>query len=125
MEFWPVLRMTFPADLESISDGWQPGKRLFRSWILLFGFLPVEYDDLTLVELEEGHRLLERSKMFTQKYWQHERELSETGAGVRIVDRVVFESRFSSLEAILLMIFRQVFRYRHFRLRQLYGHLAA
>ena len=120
-EFWPVLRMTFPASVADISEGWQPGSRLFRSWILLFGVLPVEYDDLALAEVDEGRRFLERSEMWTQKLWQHEREILEAASGTRIVDRVSFVSRVAPLESIHLLIFRLIFRYRHFRLRRLYG----
>jgi ligand-binding SRPBCC domain-containing protein len=117
--------MTFPASLSSLSDDWQPGRRLFRSWILLFGLLPVDYDDLTLVEVEEGRRFLERSEMMTQKLWQHEREFVEITNGVRIIDRVSFCSRVSALEPIQLAVFRSIFKYRHFRLRRLFGHDAA
>jgi len=113
--------MTFPASVADISEGWQPGSRLFRSWILLFGVLPVEYDDLALAEVDEGRRFLERSEMWTQKLWQHEREILEAASGTRIVDRVSFVSRVAPLESIHLLIFRLIFRYRHFRLRRLYG----
>ncbi len=124
-ELWPILRMTFPTSLSSLADDWQPGRPLCRSWILLFGVLPVEYDDVTFVEIDEGRRFLERSEMLTQKLWQHEREIVEIPTGVRIVDRVSFRSRVAFFEPIQLAIFRAIFRYRHDRLRRLFGHAAA
>jgi hypothetical protein len=49
-ELAPLVRMTFPRriarlDLESVDLG----RRLGRCWMLLFGVLPVDWDDLTLV----------------------------------------------------------------------------
>jgi len=123
-EFWPILRMAFPATVSSLSDEWSPGRPICRCWILLFGILPVEYDDLSFVEVEEGRRFLERSEMLTQKLWQHEREIVEKPPGVLIRDRISFSSRMPALERIQLTIFRLVFRYRHFRLLRLFGHNA-
>lgn len=119
-EFWPLLRMTFPRGADSLVSAWQPGRTLFRSWILLFGLLPVEYDDIAFVEVEEGRRFLERSEMLTQSLWQHERTIFADANGCRIADRVAFASRIPALEPLQGMIFRAVFRYRHFRLRRLY-----
>ena len=120
-EFRPFLRMTFPPEVGSLADTWRPNETLFRSWILLFGILPVEYDDLTFVEVDVGHRFLERSQMFTQRVWQHEREILPDGDGARIIDRLTVESRIPMLEPIQVPIFRLVFRYRHARIRKLYG----
>ncbi len=117
--------MTFPRSLTRLSDDWEPDRKLCRSWILLFCVLPVEYDDVTLAEVDEGRRFLERSEMLTQELWQHEREILESPTGVRIVDRVSFRSRVAIFEPIQLAIFRCVFKYRHMRLRRLYGHDAA
>ena len=124
-EFWPFLRMTFPPSVNDLSAEAQPNQKLFRSWILLFGVLPVEYDDLTFAEIEPGRRFLERSEMLTQKRWQHEREIDPEGEGSRIIDRIMIESRTPILEGLQLRIFRMVFRYRHFRLRSIYGRVDA
>ena len=66
-ELRPLLRMTFPPDTRDLTASFQPGERLFRSWLLLFGVLPVEFDDVVFVELEPGRRFLERSSLFTQR----------------------------------------------------------
>ena len=41
--------------------------------MLLGGFLPVDYDDLCLAEIEPPRRFLERSRMLSMSIWQHER----------------------------------------------------
>jgi len=121
-EFWPFMRMTFPPTMRDVTTDWQPGRRLFRSWLLLFGIIPVEYDDFGFKEVDTGRRFLEVSEMLSQQQWIHEREIIETPEGVRLCDRVSFVSRLASLERIYLSVFRLVFRYRHFRLKRLYGH---
>jgi len=61
-ELGPIFRMTHPADVDTLSpDDVVPGARLFRSWVLLFGFLPVDYDDLTLTIEREGVGAFARS----------------------------------------------------------------
>ena len=121
-EFWPFIRMTFPSTMEDVTTDWQPGRHLFRSWLLLFGIIPVEYDDFGFKEVDIGKRFLESSEMLSQHQWIHEREISETPAGARISDRVSFVSRLPYLESVYLGVFRLVFRYRHFRLKRLFGH---
>ena len=65
---------------------------LGRSWILLGGLLPVDYDDLKLAELEPGRRFLERSRTLTFSVWQHERIVEPEGEGrCRVTDRLGFE----------------------------------
>lgn len=116
-EFWPLLRMTFPRDLEDLTTGWQPGEVRFRSWLLLLGVFPVEYDDVVLVEVEPGRRFLERSSMGTQRLWEHERIIEPTSTGCRLTDRVRFVPRLSILGPLLRPVFRGVFRLRHRNLR--------
>jgi hypothetical protein len=116
--------MTFPESVGNLVSDCRPDQAPLRSWILLFGLVPVEYDDLTLVEVEDGRRFLERSEMLTQQIWQHEREILADADGSRIVDRVYIESRIPSLEKIQMAVFKVVFRYRHFRLKRIYGHKA-
>jgi hypothetical protein len=61
-ELAPLLRMTMPRGLRGATiDDVAVGEPLGRAWILLFGFLPVDYDDLALAEVEPGRRFLERS----------------------------------------------------------------
>ncbi len=55
-----------PAGLQGKTiDDVEVGEPLGRSWILLGGLIPVDFDDLRLVELEPGRRFLERSRTLT------------------------------------------------------------
>ena len=55
-ELRPWLRMTVPRRLRTLSlQDVELGERLCRSWVLLLGLVPFEYDDLVLVE--RGPRL--------------------------------------------------------------------
>lgn len=124
-EFWPLLRMTFPPNVSDLTAAWQPGQRLFRSWLLLGGVLPVEYDDLALVAVEPGRRFLERSSLLTQRVWEHERIISPMVGGCRLTDRLRFMPRLPCLGLVFALIFRAVFHLRHRNLRRKFGVAAA
>ena len=77
-EFLPLCRMTFPPGLDDLVAGWRPGELRFRSWILLLGLIPIEYDDVVFVEVEPGRRLLNdffwenyRKGVYVVGYWKH------------------------------------------------------
>src|SRR5688500_3735278 len=75
-EFSPVLRMRFPQRYRgSTIDDLPVGRPVGRAWLLLGGLLPVEYDDLCLVEVEPGSHFVERSTLGSARAWQHERRL--------------------------------------------------
>ncbi len=120
-EFWPLLRMTFPAGLEDLATSWRPGERVCRSWLLLAGLVPIDYDDLTFVEVEPGRRFLERSSLLSQSVWEHERVLEPLASGCRVTDRVRFVPRLAWLEAAYQPVLAWVFRWRHRNLRRLFG----
>jgi ligand-binding SRPBCC domain-containing protein len=124
-EFRPLLRMTFPAGRTDLVASWRPGERLFRSWLLLGGFLPVDYDDVSFAEVEPGRRFLERSRLLSQRVWEHERTLEPTPGGCRLTDRVRFAPRVRLLGPIYAAIFAAVFRWRHRNLRAAFGGSAA
>lgn len=126
-EFRPILRMTFPRDVHDLTAGWQPGRRRFRSWLLFLGVVPVEYDDLTFERVEPGRAFLERSRMLTQRVWEHERTIDAVPGGCVVRDRIRFEPRWRALallrRPVLRPVFRAVFRWRHRNLRKLFGEL--
>ncbi len=124
-EFRPFLRMTFPPGIADITADSNPGERCFRSWILFAGFLPVEYDDLVFEEIDPGRRFLERSSMFLQRLWEHERIIEPTPGGCRVSDRVRFEPRLPLLDPICTPIYRAVFTWRHRNLRIAFGEAQA
>ena len=127
-ELRPVLRMTLPANLRGMTIEDAPvGEVAGRSWILLFGLLPVEYDDLCLVELEPGRRFLERSSMLTLRVWEHERVVEgEVEGSCRVNDRLRFELRsglawIPGADRLVRAIVGALFAHRHRRLRRLPG----
>ena len=117
-ELRPLMRMTVPAGARDFGlEELEPG-RIGRSWLLLFGFLPFDYDDLTIVRIEPGRGFLERSSMLSMRLWEHERTLTPCDKGrCRITDRVAWEPR-PPLPAIWFRpLVRAVFDHRHRRLR--------
>lgn len=124
-EFRPFLRMTFPSDIGDLTVGWQPGKRLFRSWLLLAGIVPIDYDDVVFEEVEPGQRFLERSTLLSQRVWEHERRIEPTRGGSRVTDRVYFVPRWAWLAGLYRFVFSAVFRWRHHNLRRLFGEAPA
>lgn len=121
-ELRPLARMTLPRGVGSILDvDVELGRPLARSWVLLFGVLPIDRSDLTLVELEEGRRFLERSPMLSMHLWQHERTIDPLPGGCRLTDRLTFEPRIGGPLAKWLVT--ALFRHRHRVLRRELGAL--
>jgi ligand-binding SRPBCC domain-containing protein len=119
-ELAPILKMTAPKRITDIGDvKVQPGQRLFRSWVLLFGILPIDRSDLTLLRLEAGKGFLEQSPMLSMSLWRHERQLEASGDGTRLTDRLSFEPRFATF--VTRWFIRAVFNHRHRVLQQHFG----
>lgn len=118
-EMWPFFRMTTPKGIRSLSDMQiKPGVRMFRSYVLLFGVLPIDYSDMTLVELDYGWGFVEQSPMGSMKSWRHERRIapcpSEPSA-VLLVDQLTFRPRIA--QRLVEWFIRKVFTHRHKVLR--------
>lgn len=121
-ELWPLIRMTYPEGSDSlVPDPFVPGETLFRSRLLLFGAIPIDRSDLTLVELEPGRRFLERSPMATQQIWEHERLLEPVDGGTRITDRLGWQGRFPGASTVFKLAVPILFRWRHRQLKKLFG----
>ena len=122
-ELMPLMRMTAPRHIHALDpDSIVLGQKLFRSWVLLFGLIPFEYDDLTIIELEPGRRFLERSPMMSMKLWQHERIVEPDGqGGSTVTDNLTFEPRFTFMRPLARRIIAFQFRHRHSRLRARFG----
>jgi hypothetical protein len=118
-ELRPLMRMTVPAGAEDFGlDDPEPG-HIGRSRLLLFGFLPFDYDDISLVRIEPGHSFLERSSMLSMRLWEHERTLEPIDDGrCRITDRVAWEPRPPLSGALFRPLVRAIFNHRHRRLRR-------
>jgi hypothetical protein len=118
----PLMRMTMPRSMngKTITDV-RPGQKLGRSWILLFGMIPFDYDDIVIAELDE-HRFLETSTMLSMKLWRHERQVEVVDGAVELTDRVNFELRklpalIPGVERLVHLLIARVFKHRHMRLR--------
>jgi len=126
-ELSPWLRMTMPASVRGMGiDDVPLGERLGRSWILLFGVIPVDYDDLCLVERDPGRRFLERSKLLTMASWEHEREVRPLEKGCEVTDRLAFRLRrglgaVPGSTRIARGIIAWLFRHRHRRIVTWFG----
>jgi ligand-binding SRPBCC domain-containing protein len=126
-EFGPWMRMTIPAGLQGKAIGdVAVGQPLGRSWILLGGFLPLDFDDLMIAEIGPGMRFVERSKLGSARSWQHQREVVATDEeSCELTDTltVVPRAPISALRADRLVerIVGSVFDHRHRRLRQRWG----
>jgi len=121
-EMWPYFRMTAPPGMRSLQDvTFQPGKPLFRSRVFLFGFLPIDYSDLTLLELTPSEGFVEQSPMASMRLWRHERRIrtNPDGPGVILTDRLTFEPRWA--RGVVAWFLGKVFQHRHAVLRRHLG----
>jgi ligand-binding SRPBCC domain-containing protein len=115
-ELWPVVRMTMPRGA-SVRLG-----SLGRSWILLAGVLPIDWDDIHVAELREGRGFRERSRLGSARAWHHDRSLDALpGAGCRVVDEIGFDPRLRAVGGLQAFVLEAMFRWRHRRLRRRFG----
>jgi ligand-binding SRPBCC domain-containing protein len=122
-ELGPWLRMTVPRRARGLSlDALEPGRPAGRSWVLLGGVLPVDYDEVTIVERGPGLRFLERSPMGSMRFWQHERTVTPRGPGeCEVEDRLTFEPRLSIASRPARGLVARIFAHRHRRLASWFG----
>lgn len=121
-EMRPWIRMTLPDGIESLDPAnVRLGQPLGRSWLLLFGLIPFDYDDICIVRLEPNRGFLERSRMLSQRSWEHERTLEPAPGGCRITDRVAWEPRGPVPARRAAPVIAWFFRHRHRRLRRRFG----
>jgi ligand-binding SRPBCC domain-containing protein len=121
-EMRPIMRMSVPAGVDGLDpDRIELGRPIGRSWVFLFGLVPFDYDDLTLVGIDPGRGFLERSTMLSQRLWEHERTLEPAGSGCLISDRVRWEPRLGLPGGLLRPLIGFIFRHRHRRLRRRFG----
>ncbi|MFN8161828.1 MAG: hypothetical protein U0R52_12380 [Solirubrobacterales bacterium] len=121
-EMRPLLRMTFPIPGQRLDAAEvPPGRRLGRCWLLLFGVVPFEFDDLTLVRIEPGRGFLERSTMLSLRLWEHERTLEPVPEGCLLTDRLGWEVRLGLPAGPLRPLVGRFFAHRHRRLRRRFG----
>lgn len=126
-ELMPLIRMTHPAEAESLSQladeknaGEAPGG-LFSSWLLLGGVLPIDRHHLTLEQVYPSVGFDERSSSWLQREWVHRRRIKPLEQGCEVVDEVDATPRIGFLKPVVMWIVKRVFRHRHQRLRRRFG----
>jgi ligand-binding SRPBCC domain-containing protein len=120
-ELWPLAEMTYPAGMARLVPGVVPlGRPAFRSWILLFGLVPIDFDDITLVELHPGQGFSEVSRMFSVREWRHRRTLTPEEEGCVLKDEVAFVPRWGWTGPLLKGAYHLTFEHRHRCLRRLF-----
>ena len=113
-ELMPLARMTGEGEIGAGPHG--------RSWILLGGVLPIDYDDINLEAVEPGRGFRERSALGSCSAWRHDRTLVPLpSGGTRVVDEVAFAPRVPALGGLMAFAFELTFRWRHRRLRRMWG----
>ena len=121
-ELRPVMTMSLPRSAKGLTvDDLPVGEPIGRSWLRLFGILPFDYDQLTIVELEPGRRFREESTMLSMSSWRHERTVTPDGATASVVhDRVSFRMRAGLRLATPLVAvgIGALFSHRHRRLQR-------
>jgi ligand-binding SRPBCC domain-containing protein len=123
-ELFPIARMTYPKAFSRLDHApIVPGQPLFRAWILLFGLIPIDYDDITLAALDPEGGFLEISRMFSQSNWRHERRVRAIPGGCTIADHVQFTPRLTAIGPVYRVLFQLCFKLRHYNLRKLFGQL--
>ena len=119
-ELMPLVRMTTPRGFQdqTVADV-RPGQTIGRSWLLLGGILPLESSKISIAELDDGERFLERSTMLVFSTWQHERSLDTVDDTTTVVtDSIEFEPRIAlpGLGRVTERVVSALFAYRHRRL---------
>jgi ligand-binding SRPBCC domain-containing protein len=118
-ELGPLLRMTVPR---GASEPLLRTGRIGRSWVLLLGVLPVDYDDLNIASIDPGRGFRERSVLGSASEWHHDRSLSELpGGGCRVTDEIGFTPRLRPFGGLHALVLEAMFRWRHRRLRARFG----
>ena len=126
-ELAPWVRMTGPASMQDTNiREWPVRQRLFTSWILLFGVLPVDLHWFFLESVDPSKGFHEHSSSVVNRTWLHIRVVEPSpGRGCTVTDSVSFESRVPGLGYIMRPIYRLVFQSRHTRLRRKHGLVVA
>jgi ligand-binding SRPBCC domain-containing protein len=119
-ELRPWMKMTVPKGVANIVDlDVRLGQPLCRSWILLFGVLPIDRSALTLIELDNGRRFLEQSPMVSMRLWRHERTIESQGSGCVLTDRLEFQPRVAA--GVVRWFIATLFAHRHAVIRRNLG----
>lgn len=121
-ELGPWIRMTHPPGLDRLDQvAIVPGERLFHSWLLLGGVVPIDRHRLVLERIVE-HGFDEESTSVLQRRWRHERRVERRPhGGCCVTDRLVVVPRIGLVAPLVERIVTALFAHRHRRLRARFG----
>jgi ligand-binding SRPBCC domain-containing protein len=121
-ELSPLVTLTHPPRMARLTpDMAAPGCPAVRAWVLLFGLVPIDFDDCRLTEFDQGRGFLEESRLLSMSKWRHHRRIIPAGVGCVVRDEVEMIPRWRPLGPLLAAAYRLAFEYRHRRLRRLFG----
>ena len=119
-EMSPLMVMTAPAHVKNIESlSFEPGKPIFRSWLLLFKVLPFDYSNFTLERVDVGTGFIEQSSMISMRLWKHVRNIESREGGCLLTDELIYEPRLAGF--IVNRFVEVLFNHRHKQLRRHLG----
>lgn len=107
--------------IENLS--FEPGIKVFRSYLLLGGIIPFDYRDLTLTEFKPSYGFIENSTMGSMHSWRHKRIISEHPTDTHVLiltDQLEFAPRFAT--GITKYFVKKLFKHRHKVLQNAFNH---
>ncbi|MCK5050263.1 MAG: hypothetical protein KAS53_00895 [Candidatus Cloacimonetes bacterium] len=123
-ELSPWMKMTYPLEMNRFDPEMTPiGKLVFRSTILVFGLIPIDYYNLSFVKIDSPTQFHEQSSSIGFKKWTHIRTLETVERGCRLTDKVEYEPRIPILGGALHPVFLGLFKHRQKYLRKKFGYL--
>lgn len=120
-ELMPFARMTYPKEMSEIGANEVPLKQtLFKSVVLLFGFIPADIHCLRFDKIDYGIAFYENSVTATHSYWKHTRTINERNGKIFLRDEVNFLPRFYPIGYLLLPLIKTIFKNRHKNLKRFF-----
>lgn len=114
----PFARMTYPKERSEIGTDKVPFKQtLFKSIVLLFGFIPSDIHCLRFDKSDEGSAFYENSISLLHRYWKHTRTIFERDGKTFLRDEIDFLPRVFPMGYLLLPFIKTIFRNRHKKLQ--------
>ncbi|MGB1581680.1 MAG: hypothetical protein ACPHER_09265 [Nevskiales bacterium] len=121
-ELRPLARMTAPTEWQQRPImQWPAQQRLFKSWILLLGILPIDRHHFYFEWFDPEQGFCERSASSSNSLWRHQRRVTASAAGCVVTDSLQYQNRLPLCGAILKPVYQMVFWHRHRKLRARYG----
>lgn len=114
----PYARMTYPKSRAAIGGKDVPlNETVFKSIVLLFGFIPIDIHHLRFEKIDYGTAFYENSTTATHRYWKHTRTLAEHNGNTIVKDEIHFSPRVAFMGKLLLWFIKKTFANRHKNLK--------